>query len=60
MSKSGRKSMTPSKRSKVKWSWQVDEDDPGMISLVDSSGTLDEDVYIRLLFLLEDKLNFNF
>ena len=52
--------MTPSKRSKVKWSWQVDEDDPGMISLVDSSGTLDEDVYIRLLFLLEDKRNFNF
>ena len=52
MSKSGRKSMTPSKRSKVKWSWQVDEDDSSIISLVDSNGTLDEEVYIRLLLLI--------
>ena len=44
--------MTPSKRSKVKWSWQVDEDDSSIISLVDSNGTLDEEVYIRLLLLI--------
>jgi len=47
MSKSGRKSMTPSKKaSKAKWSWQRDDEDTGVINLVDSNGTIDEEVYI--------------
>ena len=48
MSKSGRKSMTPSKKaSKMKWTWTRDEEDVDMINLVDSNGQLDEEVYIN-------------
>ena len=38
--------MTPNKRSKVKWAWVPDEDDPDTINLVSVSGEIDEDVYI--------------
>ena len=51
MSKSGRKSMTPKRGPKVKWAWQVDEEDPGVVNLVDGQGALDEEVFIRFLQL---------
>ena len=58
MSKSGRKSMTPKRGPKVKWSWQVDDEDPGVVNLVDGQGALDEEVFIRLFHFSDMKTYF--
>ena len=43
--------MTPKRGPKVKWAWQVDEEDPAVVNLVDGQGALDEEVFIRFLQL---------
>ena len=48
--------MTPKRGPKVKWSWQVDDEDPGVVNLVDGQGALDEEVFIRFFIFFSHKL----